>query len=323
MTSVRHSLKIALVAGLLGIACLAGRSASAQSTTPIHKKFSTGSSTVAWWITQLGLGSAGEYEINNFNNSSNALFVYTNGSGNAGAFDANTSNGVYAVSGGPSSLNSGHPSGVYGTSVDGSGVAGFSNSFIGVLGQSLNSMGVYGYSTNNFGVYGRSDNNYAGYFQGDLYVTGTVHYGSLSKNSDARYKRNVRTLSDALGTVLALRGVSYDWRQREFPQMHFSNTHQIGFIAQEVEKVLPELVSKDSQGMRSLDYTGVIPILVEAIKQQQQQIQASKAQIETLKAQNKQLMSMQTQLAALTAKLARMQKDQQARTVKGPAIVSK
>jgi len=341
MTSVKQSLQIALVAGLISLIGLVGRSASAQTirpsviTTPTHKIYSTGSGTFAWWITQLGLGSAGEYQINNANNSSTALIVTTNGSGDAGDFTASGNGyGVYAQSANnyavygictSSNADGGHfvangsGNGVVGVSGSGYGGNFSSNgSGIGVYGESHSGDGGYFIADGSgSGLYATSSSGWAGYFAGK--VTADYYY----YNSDARYKQNVRTLPHALDTVLALRGVSFDWRQNEFPQMHFSKTHQLGFIAQEVEKVVPELVSKDGKGMRSLDYIRVIPILVEAIKQQQQQIQASKAQIETLKAQNKQLISMQAQLTSLTAQLAKMQQNLPARTATGQTIAHK
>ena len=55
------------------------------------------------------------------------------------------------------------------------------------------------------------------------------------------------------------------------------NPRKLGFIAQEVEKIIPELVKTDSEGMKSVDYISVIPVLVEALKNQQKQIDELKA----------------------------------------------
>ncbi len=95
--------------------------------------------------------------------------------------------------------------------------------------------------------------------------------------SDSRFKANIQPLTGALDIVKKLRGVSYDWRRDAFPKRYFTGTHQIGFIAQEVETVLPELVSKDAQGYRSLQYEKFAPVLTEAIKEQQQTIEKLQA----------------------------------------------
>jgi hypothetical protein len=78
----------------------------------------------------------------------------------------------------------------------------------------------------------------------------------------------------ALDAILCLRGVTFDWKQGGFPDMNFASGQQIGFIAQEVEKVLPELVSTDSNCYKSVAYANVVPVAVEAIKAQQSQIDA-------------------------------------------------
>jgi hypothetical protein len=111
--------------------------------------------------------------------------------------------------------------------------------------------------------------------------------GPFINNSDARWKTNVAALPDALESVLALRGVSYDWRQ-DLPDQHFSKQRQIGFIAQEVEKVLPELVYTDGKGYKSVAYVNVVPVLVEAVKnlktQKDTEVKALKTEIAELKA---------------------------------------
>lgn len=85
--------------------------------------------------------------------------------------------------------------------------------------------------------------------------------------SDARYKNSIRPVTAALDTISALRGVSYDWNRAEFPGKSFPDGRSLGFIAQEVEKVLPDVVHKDAEGYYSIAYTEVIPVLVEAAKE--------------------------------------------------------
>jgi hypothetical protein len=114
-----------------------------------------------------------------------------------------------------------------------------------------------------------------------LDVAGSVNAsGGYFQVSDQNYKQNIRTLFGALDKVRHLRGVSYQWNRVAFPAMQFNDRLQLGFIAQEVEQVLPEAVTKDSQGKYSMSYTALVPLLTEAIKEQQQQFEQTSAQKE-------------------------------------------
>ncbi len=111
-----------------------------------------------------------------------------------------------------------------------------------------------------------------------------------SSPSDARLKTNVETISDALERVLKLRGVSFNWkpmvaRDREEKLDLPIGKRQLGFIAQEVEVVVPEAVNppKNQKDIYSLRPTDLIPLLVEAIKAQQAEITSMKGEITDLK----------------------------------------
>jgi hypothetical protein len=114
-----------------------------------------------------------------------------------------------------------------------------------------------------------------------LDVNGTIRASNVNP-SDKRWKKNVRPLEHALEKVGALRGVRFDWRAEDFPELNFESGGQIGFIAQDVEAVLPEAVSTDNQGYRSIGYNKIIPVLVEAMKEQQTQLQKKAAEIKDL-----------------------------------------
>lgn len=101
--------------------------------------------------------------------------------------------------------------------------------------------------------------------------------------SDKRLKRNIEPLDDSLNKVLELRGVSYEWRSDEFPEMGFTEGTQIGLIAQEVETIIPELVSTKDNGYKALSYEKLGAVLVEAIKEQQTIIAELKTEIEGLR----------------------------------------
>lgn len=116
-----------------------------------------------------------------------------------------------------------------------------------------------------------------------LQVNGSVAgVGNYNNVSDARYKQNIATFPNALDAILNLRGVTFDWKPT--PGMNFSDGRQIGFIAQEVEKVLPELVTTDKNGYKSVAYANVVPVLVEAMKAQEKRIQTVESENTRLKA---------------------------------------
>ena len=131
-------------------------------------------------------------------------------------------------------------------------------------------------------------NNYNPQYQldvgGDINASGNVRANGVILSSDARYKIHVAGLTDPLEMLLALRGVTYDWDRAKWAGKNFPEGRQTGFIAQEMEKIFPELVSTDANGYKSVNYIGVIPVLVEAVKSQQKQHQADKAEIADLKA---------------------------------------
>jgi hypothetical protein len=85
-----------------------------------------------------------------------------------------------------------------------------------------------------------------------------IYAHSFISSSDIRLKKNVSSIDNGLGIVQSLQGKYFDWIANNQPD--------IGFIAQEVEEVLPIVVSTDDKGMKSVNYVAIIPLLVEAIK---------------------------------------------------------
>jgi hypothetical protein len=102
--------------------------------------------------------------------------------------------------------------------------------------------------------------------------------GTLTQNSDARLKRNIQSIDNALEKISHLNGYTYNWKDTARDQQL-----QDGLMAQEVQQVLPELVAADDKGILSVNYSGLIPVLIEAIKEQQKQNEALQNQIDVLK----------------------------------------
>ena len=134
---------------------------------------------------------------------------------------------------------------------------------------------------------------------GDIGMTAATVTGGISCSSDIRFKHNVETLSGSLDKVMRLRGVSYDWKTEEFPEKDFSNRQQIGFVAQELETLVPELINTDADGYMAVDYAKLTPVLVEAIKEQQQIISAQQKEIDELQA-------LKSQVAALSQMVSQL-----------------
>jgi hypothetical protein len=104
--------------------------------------------------------------------------------------------------------------------------------------------------------------------------------------SDARLKRDVRPLDaslDALDALAGLRAVSYAWDTAQPAAAALGSRREIGLLAQEVERVLPELVSIGGDGYRSVDYARLTAFLVEVARAQQREIEALREEVATLR----------------------------------------
>lgn len=115
-----------------------------------------------------------------------------------------------------------------------------------------------------------------------LVVFGDVKANVYAINSDLRFKKNITQINNSLDLILKLNGKNYEFRTDEInlQKYNFGKGKKFGFIAQELNEVLPELVSQDQEGMYCVDYIAIIPILVEAIKDQQKQIDELKSKLE-------------------------------------------
>jgi hypothetical protein len=92
-------------------------------------------------------------------------------------------------------------------------------------------------------------------------------------SSDERLKDNVQVITNALAKVLQIRGVEFDWNNLTEPEDgYFVRKHDVGVIAQEVEKVLPEVVGTREDGIKAVKYDRIVPLLIEAIKELEAQV---------------------------------------------------
>ena len=109
-----------------------------------------------------------------------------------------------------------------------------------------------------------------------LDVNGSCHATSFPTSSDGRFKKKIKPLENCVEKVKKMQGVSYEWNEfiNDRRDGYSLNTPVFGVIAQDLEKVIPEVVSKwhlsdDCKDARAVDYIRIIPVLIEAIKEQQ------------------------------------------------------
>lgn len=224
--------------------------------------------------TLLGIGTTSALAALNIETSPSTRFALrTNTSGTTTSVQVNAQSG-YGVE---SHNNAPVAAAVYGSNnANGPGVQGHSQSGTGVYGSSAApaGAGVIGQTANasGFGVKGQNPNNYGVYCEG-LRCGGTTAWTSAS---DARLKKNIQTIENALDKVEQLRGVTFQWNNSK------NTGPQMGFIAQEVLPVAPEIVSKDPRGYYALQTAQLNALLVEAVKEQQRTIERQQTQIDAL-----------------------------------------
>ncbi|NQT65476.1 MAG: tail fiber domain-containing protein [FCB group bacterium] len=255
-----------------------------------------------------GLHSSGNYGY--IGSSDYGVYGQNYVSGGSGVYGYNTADWGFGVYG--KDENSGNY-GYLGSSMIGvlgksTGIAYggyFESDYIGVFGMiiptgSSGYWGVYGNvsggSGTNYAIYGYAEygaTNYAGYFSGNLAYTGT-----LSNPSDERFKENVQPFDHALSKIMQMNVHTYNYIQmEEEKQLGLPEGEQIGLIAQELEEILPELVVDNvhaydkNEGIegsekeiekieyKGINYIGLIPVLIEAMQEQQKQIEELKQQL--------------------------------------------
>ena len=113
-----------------------------------------------------------------------------------------------------------------------------------------------------------------------LYVNGPAYSTGGWQGSDRRFKEDFQPVHDPLKKVLEMEGVSYKWKSEEFKDKGFPDGRHYGVIAQEIEEVLPEVVNTAPDGTKAVAYTEIVPVLIEAIKEQQKIIEKQQQAIE-------------------------------------------
>jgi len=129
--------------------------------------------------------------------------------------------------------------------------------------------------TNFYVAKGVTNINTSGNLSYNLYVNGTSAGTSDFQNlSDSRYKENVVTVEGGLSKVLSLNPITYTWNDLAKENMNVDDDTHYGFLAQEVEEILPEVVNtaSDEFGTKTIGYSSIVPVLASAIQEQQVEI---------------------------------------------------
>jgi hypothetical protein len=137
-------------------------------------------------------------------------------------------------------------------------------------------------STGNVGI-GTTSPSYKLDISGSVRATGTMYAPAFTVTSDKRLKRKIATLpSDCIKLVQKLRPVSFDWKHFVDESMEGK---QLGFVAQEVEEVLPSTISTqvDKKKSKGIKYNEIVVLLTKAIQEQQAQIEALREQLDEFK----------------------------------------
>lgn len=250
--------------------------------------------------------SSYSFVVGNNNNSMDGIF-YSNNSLNGGnsrygivsylssSISSSILRSVYGVAY-VSALQGGQAYGVHGMA--GNATSGYN---VGVYGQLLGSRygaGVYGNTSSTFT---QLDDFYAGYFVGKVKITGTLWAnGSFVNGSDERIKKNIGDL-DSTDNIFKLQPKKYKFKSpKELrketkesdttktaidtdPDPDYLKNIHYGFLAQDLQKIYPDLVYKSGDGILGIDYIGLIPIIIDQLKKMKQSIKEQEMHIDSLK----------------------------------------
>ncbi len=132
-------------------------------------------------------------------------------------------------------------------------------------------------------------------FNGDATVSNDLTVsGDVNVSSDARLKSNIVSLGSTLSKLLLIDGKSYT--------MIRDGDKKIGVLAQEVQKVFPELVSKDGNEMLAVNYQGLVPVLINALKEQDAKMKEQQSEIEILKQQQAEIEELKEMVQELASR---------------------
>ena len=182
-------------------------------------------------------------------------------------------------------------------------------------------------------IFGSNNEEVLALEKGKVNVTGSIYQNNSLIHSDRRFKKDIKPIKNPLQSIQQLTGTSYQFRTGNFTSRSFSNQRQLGLIAQEVEKVFPELVKTNEDGYKAVNYDGLIPVLIEAVKAQQVVIETQKEttdeqqktvvkQQEKLKKQAKKIDQLESKITALAVQVDKLLSNNASATVRNKYALS-
>jgi len=120
----------------------------------------------------------------------------------------------------------------------------------------------------------------------ELDVSGDIRCVSLTETSDIRLKSNITKIENALDGIMHINGVKFDWDEDSFDNKALAAGRQIGLVAQDVESYFPELVQTDNRGFKSVNYSKMTAVLLEAIKELKKENEELKVRLDVLEGSN-------------------------------------
>jgi hypothetical protein len=116
-----------------------------------------------------------------------------------------------------------------------------------------------------------------------LHVVGNIlATGTVTAMTSTKYKSNISDINNALDRITRLHGVTFNWNREDYAEMKFPTKRQVGFLAEEVNDIVPEVVLEDKDGPLAVDYGRLTAVLVEAVKELKAENEELRQRIELL-----------------------------------------
>ena len=203
--------------------------------------------------------------------------------------------GMKATAYSSTAYSTGRTYGIYGQA--GNATSGYNYAVYGYLSGTSYGAAVFG-AVNGLGDVGLTA-QFAGYFRGNVKCENTIYATSFQTTSDEKYKTNIKDIdpTDALSSISKINPKKYNLKQFEVIQKsgdttsvakYYNESDQLfkkakyGVIAQDLQKIYPDLVYEDNEGNLSVDYMGLVPIMIKAIQSQQKKIEELEALMKKL-----------------------------------------
>jgi len=226
-----------------------------------HQGFSSSDNSSGYTATSNSNdGFSSTYNSNGFSasyNSSDGIISYEN-TGYAGYFTSPSTRNDEAVH-----ITHNKPTGLE-IKLGGFGRIGADDSYVVYLNYGNGARGTESFQIRDgSGIY----NALIVYENGNATFNGVVTATDHTDSSDRRYKKSITPINNSLLNLHKINGVRYKWDQEKWSDRNFSDEPQIGFIAQELEEIYPELIHTDKEGYKSVAYNKMTAVLVEAVKE--------------------------------------------------------